>query len=149
MNQDEAAAALEEVAQTRRKLADRAHWPFHRHAMFGLAEALLVAGVAQPVALMAGMFAAAMALVVVCVLQDRQRHGMFVSGWQEGPTRPLTIMLTLFVFAMLVAAFVVRGGESVQPLGYAAGAITFVVCTIASLRWEKIYQAQLRAGGSR
>jgi hypothetical protein len=149
MNGNEAAAALAEVGRTERKLAEHARWPFHRHAMFGLAEGLLIAGLAQPMRIGGGMTAAALALLVVCVMDDRRRHGMFVSGWQAGATRPLTILLSLFVVLMVVASLAVRDGGSAQPLGFLIGAITFAVCTAASLRWEKIYRAQLTGEGRR
>lgn len=148
MNRNEAAAALADVGRTERRLAERARSPFHRHAMFGLAEGLMVAGIAQPTGIMAGMTATAMALFVVCIMDDRRRNGMFVSGWQGGATRSLTIALTVFVVAMLAGSLAVRDGETAQPLGYLLGAITFAVCTAASLLWEKIYRAEL-AGGRR
>lgn len=149
MDRNEAAAALDEVDRTERKLAGRAHWPFHRHAMFGLAEGLLVAAIAQPVVIAAGMVAAAMALLVVCVGDDRRRHGMFVTAWQPGPTRPLMIAFLVFLLAMFVASALARSGESAQPLGYLLGAITFAVGTATSLRWQKIYRAQLVGDGQR
>ncbi len=143
MNPNEAAAALALVDKTNTKLAERAHWPFHRHAMFGLAEGLVVAGLAQPTAQAGAMIVVAMALLIVCVSQDRRRDGMFVSGWQHGATRPLTILLTLFVLTMAAASAMTRSGAGVEPLAYLFGAVTFVVCTAASLRWEKIYRADL------
>lgn len=149
MNPNEAAAALAEVERTETKLAERARWPFHRHAMFGLAEGILVAGLAQPTAQAGAMIAVAMALLVICISEDRRRDGMFVSGWQPGATRPLTILITLFVLAMAAASAMARDGDGTAPLGYLYGAITFVVCTAASLRWEKIYRAELTGKGRR
>jgi hypothetical protein len=143
MNPNDAAAHLADVARTQRRLAERARWPFHRHAMFGLSEGLLVAGIAQPTAIGLGMMGVAMALFALCVTEDRRRHGMFVSGWQAGATRPLTVLIVLFTIAMAVASAVVRDGETVQPLGYLIGAFTFAVCTAGSLRWERIYRGQL------
>lgn len=146
MTPNDAAAALAHAGKVERKLAERAHWPFHRHAMFGLAEGLIVAGIAQPVPMAAAMTAVSLSLLVVCIMDDRRRHGMFVSGWQPGATRPMTLLLSLFVVAMLITALLVRDGESVQPLGFLIGAFTFAVCTWASLRWERIYRSQLRRG---
>jgi hypothetical protein len=149
VDRNEAAAALAEVGRTEHRLAERAHWPFHRHAMFGLAEGLLVAGVAQPLAISGAMTAAALALLAVCITQDRRRHGMFVSGWQPGATRPLTIRLLLFVAVMLGASAAVRGSAAAQPLGFLLGGLTFAVCTFASLRWERLYRAALAGGAGR
>lgn len=149
MNSNEAAAALDGVDRTERKLAEHAHWPFHRHAMFGLGEGLLIAALAQPVAIAGGMVAVAAALFGVCVWDDRRRHGMFVSGWQPGATRPLTIMLFLFVTLMAAASLLVRDADSAQPLGYLIGLFAFAVSTCASLLWQKIYRAQLESRGTR
>ncbi|MGZ8998567.1 MAG: hypothetical protein ACXW2T_06890 [Allosphingosinicella sp.] len=149
MNHNEAAATLEEVGRTEKKLAQHAHWPFHRHAMFGLAEGLIVAGVAQPIAIGSALTVAALALLVVCITDDRRRHGMFVSGWRPGATRPLTFALALFIIVMLAAALAVRDGHSAQPLGFLIGLVTFAVSTAISRRWERIYRAELIRGGGR
>lgn len=149
MNPNDAAAALAQVDRTEARLATRARWPFHRHAMFGLVEGLLVAGIAQPVVTAGAMIGAAMALLAICVIDDRRRHGMFVSGWQAGATRPLTAVLSLFIAAMVVASLLVRDGESAQPIGYLFGAIVFAVATAGSLRWETIYRRELHAGRGR
>jgi len=149
VDRNEAAAALADIGRTEHRLAARAHWPFHRHAMFGLAEGLLVAGMAQPLAITSAMIVAALALITVCVTDDRRRHGMFVSGWQAGATRPLTIGLSLFVVAMLAASVAVRETSGAQPLGFLLGVVAFAVCTWGSLRWERIYRAQLAGGAGR
>jgi hypothetical protein len=149
MDRTEAAAALADVNRTEERLAERAHWPFHRHAMFGLLEGLLVAGIAQPTAMMGAMIAVAMALLVVCVTEDRRRHGMFISGFQGKSTRWVTVALLLFLVPMMAASALVRDGESAQPLGYALGAIAFAVCTAGSLIWQKVYRAELAQGGGR
>lgn len=149
MDRNEAAAALADVGRTEHRLAERTHWPFHRHAMFGLAEGLLVAGVAQPLAITSAITVAALALIIVCIAEDRRRHGMFVSGWQAGATRPLTIGLLLFVVVMLAASVAIRETAAAQPLGFGLGAFAFAVCTWASLRWERIYRAQLAGGAGR
>jgi hypothetical protein len=143
MNPNEAAAAIAQVDRTEARLAERARWPFHRHATFGLAEGLVVAGLAQPTAQAGAMIVMAMALLIVCVSQDRRRDGMFISGWQPGATRPLTMLVTLFVLTMAAASAMTRTGGGVEPLAYVLGAITFVGCTAASLRWESIYRADL------
>ena len=143
MNPKDAAAALADVSETQAKLAGRARWPFHRHAMFGMAEGMIVAGLAQPNTLAVAMIVIAMVLLTICVAADRRRDGMFVSGWQPGATRPLTIGITLFVLAMAAASAMSRNVGHAVALGYMLGAITAVVCTGASLRWEKIYRADL------
>ena len=145
--QQHAANALADVRRTEQKLSQRTRWPFHRHAMFGLAEGLIVAGVAQPTAISGAMTAGAMALIVACVVEDRRKRGMFVSGWRTGATLPLTVVLSLFLGVMLIVSVSLRDGTSLQPLGFVAGLFTFIVATFASLRWEKLYCAEGASGG--
>ena len=54
-----------------------------------------------------------------------------------------------FMIIMLAAAALLRDGDSIQPLGLLLGLITFVVCTAASVQWEKQYRAHLMRGESR
>lgn len=148
MNRDEAAAQLADVARAEERLAQKARWPFHRHAMFGLMEGLLITSVSQPGRLALPMIAVSFALGVVCVAEDRRSQGMFVSGWRKGPTLPLTCALALFIMLMALAAMSVRDATAAQPLGYLLGAFTFAVCTAASLWWERIYRSALGRGGA-
>ena len=143
MNPDEAATALDSVGQTEKRLAEHSRWPFYRHAMYGLSQGLLVAAIAQPVNTAGRMIVVAFALSAVCIWDDRRRHGMFVSGWQPGATRPLTIVLTLFVLLMAAASLAARDGASAQALGYLAGLVTFAISTAASMLWQRIYRRQL------
>ena len=143
MDRQEAETMLAEVSRTEGRLAERARWPFHRHALFGLSEGLIIAALPQPAGLTAAMVAVAMALLAFCVFDDKRRHGFFISGWHPGPTRPLTVVLTLFVLAMATLSITVRNGATPEPLGYLLGAFTFVVCTAASLLWERIHRAGL------
>jgi hypothetical protein len=148
MNPNEAAAALDAMNRTQARLADHARFPFRRHAMFGLMEGLIVAGIAQPLAIGSAMTGAGLALLVTSVMQDRRQHGMLVTSWKPG-TRGLIVALSLFMLAMVVAAALIRDGETVQPLGYLLGVIAFVVCTAASMQWEKKYRAHLLRGEAR
>lgn len=143
MDPNEAAAALADIGRTQTRLADRARWSLPRHAMFGLVEGLVVAALAQPVAQAGAIITAAMILLVICVVDDRRRHGMFVSGWQRGATLPLTIIVAIFVLAIAMASVALRDKNASVPVGYLLGAVTFVICTLASLRWEKVYRADL------
>lgn len=147
MNPKDAAAALAQVELAQERLAARAHWPLYRHALFGLVEGLVVAAVAQPIAHAGVLFVVAMGLLVLCVQGDRRRDGMFVSGWQRGATLPLTILIVLFALAMAWASASLRDGSAMVPMGYLLGVITFAVCTAASLRWEKVYRANLSETG--
>ena len=143
MDPNEAAAALADINRTQTRLAERARWSLPRHAMFGLVEGLVVAALAQPVVQAGAMITAAMVLLVICVVDDKRRHGMFVSGWQRGATLPTTIIVSMFVLAMAAASVAMRDENAFVPFGYLLGAVTFVICTLASLRWERVYRADL------
>ena len=51
--------------------------------------------------------------------------------------------------AMLAASVAARETSAAQPLGFLLGVIAFAVCTWGSLRWERIYRAQLAGGAGR
>lgn len=146
MDPHDAATALTSIRRTEDKLADRARWPVHRHAMFGLSEGLLIAALPQPSAIRTGMIAVGAVLILACVWDDRRRHGMFISGWQKGATRPLTFMLAAFLATMVWAALHTGRGDGIQPSGMIIGVVTFVICTGASIAWERIYRAALLRG---
>lgn len=143
MTPNEAAAALDAIDRTDKSLAARARWPFLRHAAFGLAEGLIVAAMAQPIARAGAMILVAMLLIIACVADDRRRHGFFVSGWHPVSTRTTTVLVTLFVLLMAAGSAAMRDGSGGATLGFVLGAVTVVICTAASLYWEKVYRAGL------
>lgn len=143
MDRNEAVLALSGVKRTQHVLAEHARWPLVRHAMFGLAEGWLVAAAAQPFNKALVIGAALIGLLVLCVAYDRRSHGMFVSGWRNGATLPLTILLTVFASGMILASFLVHHSDHAEALGSVFGAIAFVVCTAGSVRWEQLFRAEL------
>lgn len=76
-------------------------------------------------------------------------ESLFPIGKTKGTTRPITILITLFALAMAGASAMIRDGDSAVPLGYLPGAITFAVCTTASLRWQTVYRIDPTGGAKR
>lgn len=148
MTPEEARKALGGVNETERRLAERMRWPFSRHAMFGLAEALIVMAVGTPGSLGIAAAGAGIALVLSLMYQDKQRYGMFVSGWHGRRTKPLMIVLVAALLAFVTASVLLRPAEGVEPLVVLVGGLTWAICTALSLRWEKLYRLELREGAA-
>lgn len=146
MTPDEARRALGGVGETERRLAERMRWPFSRHAMFGLAEALIVLGIGQPHSSGIAAIVVGLSLITILMYQDRQRYGMFVSGWHGRRTKPLMVVLILALLALIAANLMLRPREGTEPLTLLVAAVAWVVCTLLSMRWEKLYRAELREG---
>lgn len=147
MNPMEARAALDGVDAAQRELALKAtNCPPWRHAAFGAIMATLVfsQGVAMP--LQSVLFVAAMLAVVLLVLDDRRRYGMFVNGYRKGKTLPVSLALLGAMLATMVGEIHARtaGLSLATKLGLAA--IAFVVAVAASVAWNRIYRAELMRG---
>ena len=149
MNSEEARAALSQVGDTENRLAGRMRWPFQRHAMFGLAEGLIVTGVGLPLSAGVAAMGAGVALAVSLTYQDKQRYGMFVSGWQGKSTRPLVALMMVVMVAGVIVNLLLRDADRTNPAVLGIGVLVAVFCTWCSLRWEKLYRAELRKGGKR
>lgn len=144
MDRNEAKKALDSVNQTHGKLANQATWPFWRHALFGIAEASFIFGLSLPIWGTAICLALAGAIILWVINDDKQRYGMFVSGWNGKRPRILLIVLLTFVVAMAIVSFSARGETVPAPAALGAMFATFAACTIGSISWEKLYRAELR-----
>lgn len=149
MDRNEAYAALDSVKYTQGKLAERTQWPLWRHALFALAETVLVFGISLPLPGTLAGFGIAMLITIFTVRDDKQRYGLFVSGWQGGRTRIVLLILIAFVLAMAFVSFSARGEPIPAPTAVVASLATFAGCLIGSLMWQKIYRAELREGDPR
>lgn len=146
MDAREAAEALKAVTAVEHRLAARAHWPWARHAAFGAVLGALVASYALPLPLNMGVVALCCAAVGGIVAWDRRRDGFFVNGYRAGRTRRVTVFVLGAALIALAAGILGREfGWGWAPL--AAGAILFVVATLASMAWERIYRAELEGRG--
>ena len=146
MDRNEALLALDAVGKTDRKMAEKMRWPMWYHASFGLAEGLIVTGLASE-EIGTTAVAGGVAMIGLLTWQTR-KSGMFVSGFRGGRSRPLTYGIIAFLLAAIVVAFkVVRDHPQETQLAVGLGAIVTLVLTLASLWWERIYRREVREGG--
>ena len=143
MTPDEARAALQQVEMTDNKMADRMRWPFQRHALFGLSEALIVMGLGLSGSDGLAAIGVGAALLPIMMYQDRSRYGMFVSGWSSRKARPLMLGLMAFLLGAIALSLYLRWDEGTNPLVIGLFLVVLAVCTWASIRWEKLYRQEL------
>lgn len=149
MTPDDAREALAGVNGTEERLAERMHWPFSRHASFGVAEALMVLSLGLPRVPGIGAMVAGVALVGWLVYQDKRRHGMFVSGWHGRRTKALMLVLLAVLLALAAVNARLRPSEGLEPATLLVAGIAWAVCTALSMWWEKLYRAELREQAAR
>ena len=147
MDRNEALRALDAVDFTEKTMADRISWPLWFHASFGLAEGLIVTGLASD---RAGMTAVAGGAAIIALLAYHTRKsGVFVSGYRRGRTLPLTMAIIGFLLAAFaVGMIIINGRPDDLPLAIGLGAFVTLVLTLASMWWERIYRRELREGGA-
>lgn len=143
MTPDDARMALEHVERTDARLAERMRWPFQRHAMFALAEALIVMGFGLPAPDRLAAFGVGAALVPILIYQDKARYGMFVSGWASRKIRPMMLGLMAFLLGAMALSYHLRWDDGTNPLVIGVFAIVLAVCTWSSIRWERVYRTEL------
>ena len=149
MDRNEALASLDAVSQTDRKMAQKMHWPFWRHALFGIAEGLLVIGLGANGAIGATAMGGGVACLLLLMYGDRQRDGMFVSGFKGKRTRPLMwAIMVLVIGSLALSMFVLKWEEGTNPQVVALGIGLAVILTGASILWQRLYRAELRVGAS-
>lgn len=141
----EAAAALAGISGAERRLAEQfgpcSPW---RHAAFGLVMALLVGGISLPLVLNAASMVAAMALAALLVHYDRRRCGVFINGYRQGKTLPLTLLLLGGLVLLLFAqAHAREAGLSAWARAGIAG-LAFVYAVAGSVVWQRVFLAELR-----
>ena len=146
MDNYEAQSALDAVRDTDRLMAERMKWPLWRHALVGVMMAVLLLGIALPFDWQVPVSALVLLMVFLVIRDDKKRHGMFVSGYQKGRTGwVLAIQFALFVAALLTTN--TRVDQPLQsPLFWGIEAILLVGSTALSVLWQKVYQADLKAG---
>lgn len=148
MDSEEARVALDSVERIDREMAEQMTWPLWRHAAFGAIEALFLLGWGLNTAGMALCFVVALVGLGWIVHDDRQRYGVFISGYSSRAARP-AIWLALFIFLAGLAAIMLTGELHVwTPWVPAVVAIVFVGETLASIWWQKLFHADLQRSGS-
>ncbi|MFC0588820.1 hypothetical protein ACFFF7_05285 [Novosphingobium aquiterrae] len=148
MDRNEALKALDTVHDARVQLARAMDCPPWRHAAFGAVMAALVAANAVPRAWFVPLFVLSMAATVWLVRSDRRRTGTFVNGWRLGRTLPLSGGLFVVLLALIFMARRGQGTAFLTPAGLIAVGLSFVIGTGVSVLWQRVYLAELRAGGA-
>ena len=149
MDLNDAHTALDSVRDTDRRMAERMRWPFQRHALFGLGEGLVVMGIGIAGTTGIAAAGAGFALLISLFYQDKQRTGMFVSGMKGRRTRPLLVTILAVLIAAITAVVFLRWDEGTNPLVLLVSAALAAFLTWASIRWEKLYRAELLSGEAR
>ena len=144
MTPDEARDALGSVGETNARMADRMHWPWWRHALAGLYLAALVGSLVLDNAARIILVALAVVGVLLIIRDDKQRHGMFVSGYQRGRTGWVLLANGVVVgVAVLAMNSWVKGGMG-DPLFWLVTGGVLLASTLLSYIWEVVYRADLR-----
>lgn len=147
MDRDEARAALNGMDDVTRKYATEGpEYPAWRYAAFGLMMALIVLSQGFGSALKAALFVTAMAMLVWMLRDDRRRYGVFVNGYRKGRTLPMTIALVGFVLLAMGAEIYAYANDWAVAAKLAIAGAVFVVATLASVWWTRIYQRELLDG---
>jgi len=145
MSPAEARAALDSIGATRAQIAAVSLCPPWRHAAFGAVMSLLILGLGFPLAVQVACLCLAMGLMVVIVVHDRRRYGMFINGYRRGATRPITAALLVAMMALIVVQIRLReqGVESWVPVAVAS--VAFVVAVAGSVWWARVFRREMGA----
>jgi len=143
MSPAEAREALDSVGATRAQIAAVGLCPPWRHAAFGAVMSLLILGLGFPLGVQVACLCLAMGLMVVIVVHDRRRYGMFINGYRRGETRPVTAALLVAMMALIVVQIRLReqGVETWVPVAVAG--VAFVVAVTGSVWWARAFRREL------
>ena len=140
---EQAQRALEALADTRRRIAQRARWPLRRHMAFGALVGILVASDALPTPGQIGAVALMLLGTLLLVRYDRRRDGFFVNGYRAGRTRRVAFLFLGVALLGLAVAIVAKLRFGLVWVPLVAGVVIAVLGTMASLAWERAYRADL------
>ena len=144
MNADEASEALDAVASAKRSLATASAAPLWRHVAFGLVLGLLMLSIAAGDPFWMLPWALSVIGAALLFWWDRRQTGLFVNGYRQGRTLPLTLALLVVTVALAFAAIRLNShGE--QQLALLTVPVAFVVALVVSLWWERIFQREMDA----
>ena len=139
----EAERALAALSETRRRVAQRAHWSLPRHMAAGALVGLLVASYALPSPAQFAALAAVLVATALLVAADRRRDGFFVNGYRAGRTRRIAFLFVGIAMVGLIAGIAGKLAYGLVWAPLVAGAVVAVLGTLASLAWERAYRADL------
>jgi 4-hydroxybenzoate polyprenyltransferase len=144
---DEARAAMADIRATEQRLSQRMHWPFWRHLAVGFAMGALMLG--QTLGSGASILVSFGVVIFALYLKnhDKQRDGMFVSGWAPG--RTLWVSFTLLALAVTACLYVNLGmaePQREQPQFWILLGAVVVATTALSYVWQHVYVRELQGG---
>jgi hypothetical protein len=76
---------------------------------------------------------------------DRKRTGMFINGYREGRTRPLTFGLLAITLSIMGVCIWLKDGMGIVWAPLVGGLVVAVVAYAASTIWQGIYRRELAA----
>jgi hypothetical protein len=143
MSPAEARAALDKVGATRAQIAAIGLCPPWRHAAFGAVMSLLILGLGFPLATQVACLCLAMGLMVLIVVHDRRRYGMFINGYRRGATLPVSGALLIAMLALIFVQIRLReqGVELWVPIAVAG--VAFVVAVAGSDWWSRVFRREM------
>lgn len=146
MSPAEARAALDSAGAARAQLAALGTCPPWRHAAFGAVMGLLILGLGFPIGVQTACMCLAMGLMVVIVVYDRRRYGVFINGYRRGATRPVVAVLLVAMMTLIVVQIHLReeGVENWVP--FAVAGVAFVVAVIGSVWWARVFRQEMERG---
>jgi hypothetical protein len=143
MSPAEARAALDKVGATRAQIAAIGLCPPWRHAAFGAVMSLLILGLGFPLATQVACLCLAMGFMVLIVVHDRRRYGMFINGYRRGATLPVSGALLIAMLALIFVQIRLReqGVELWVPIAVAG--VAFVVAVAGSVWWSRVFRREM------
>lgn len=146
MQEVEARAALDAMGSANAGLADAMACPPWRHAAFGVLMASLVLAVTVPSAWFLPIQIVSLAGLILLLRHDRARYGVFVNGYRRGRTLPVTLALLAAELGIVFLAVPARHLPFPSVRGLACIAAAFAIATAASVLFQRIWIAEIRAG---
>ena len=143
---NEAAAVLEAMAASRRRLANRSVSSPIRHIAYAIAVGGWIAAAALPDGYRIASYAVVVVAMIGLVLWDRHRNGTFVNGFRPGKTRGIAVLLVVLILPLYFGStWLARETNSVWP-SLGLGVIGALTAYAASLVWERVYVRDLERG---
>lgn len=143
MERDDALSALNSIGDARAQLADALECPPWRHALFGAIMGLFVLAMAFETPLSMLLVGIATLAVALTAVNDRKRMGVFVNGYRWGGTLPVSLGLAACTALLMVAQIRLREDDSSLVLGVGLAGAEFVVATLASVLWQRLFRAEM------
>lgn len=146
MESNEARDALAQVSAARARMtAIVADCPPWRHAVFGAVSFMLIGSVAISNGVQIAASPVILLAVFLIVRSDRARMGVFVNGYRRGATLPISLAMLAAMIGLVFGAMELRLGGYGLVAKILLAALAFVIATLFSIYWQRIYLLELQA----